>query len=320
MRLLLVIIISFVFLLTQGCKDPDPPGPGTLDGTWTQLSDPTFPVRENAVSFVLNNKAYIGCGKDGITYLNDFYSYDGTAWSPAASLPANGRSGAVAFVMNGKAYVGLGQSENTAGQQNVYQDFWEYDPTSNSWSAAPIFPGQPRYHASAFIAGGNGFVSAGINSNANRLEDVWRLDNNSNNWIQMMDFPDGVRIKTLGTSILDNGFLFGGTDNNDIWEYNHSLDTWTKRLDMEDLEIPSRDGSILFTIGSDSYYGMGSGSGNYYTDLWKFDFHAYILTEQKEFEGTGRKNGISFSLNNKGYVLMGGNNSNLHTDFWEFTP
>jgi len=317
MRSSLIFILFVSILVFTQCKDPQPPGPQELDGEWTKLSDPGFTERVDAVSFVLGNKAYVGTGKNGNTYLNDFHAFNGTSWSPIASLPGNERSGAVAFVANGKAYVGLGQSQTTGGQQSVYQDFWMYDPTSNSWSAAPSFLGQPRYLAAAFEAGGQGYVATGINANANRLEDVWRFNADNNVWVQMDDFPGGVRINSIGTGILDNGFLFGGTDNDDIWEYNHALDTWTKRLDID---APSRDGSILFTIGSKSYYGMGSGNGSYYTDFYKFDFHAYLLTEQKEFPGTGRKDAIGFSLDNNGYLLMGGNNSDLFSDFWMFEP
>lgn len=317
MRSFFILALIALVSLSMGCDPNKPPVPKDLDGTWTQLADPNFSAREDAVCFVLDNKAYVGCGKRDSIYLNDFYVFDGTSWNPIASLPGAERSGAVAFASNNKGYVGLGQSVTTTGQQNVFQDFWEYNPSTNSWSAAPAFPGQPRYHAASFEAEGEGHVATGINASANRLKDVWRLNNSTNNWVQMADFPDGVRIKSLGTSILDNGFLFGGTDNNNVWEYNKALDTWAKRLDLEG---PPRDGSILFTIGSKSYYGMGAGNGSYYTDLWEFDFHAYLLEEQKEFAGTGRKEAIGFSLNNKGYLLMGGNNSDLFSDFWEFKP
>jgi len=317
MRFYIIFIFAVTLILSTGCKDPTPPGSGTPNGWWTELSAPTFPKRENAVSFTIGDKAYIGCGKNDTLHYNDFYRYDGTSWTPIASLPGDARTGAVAFVLDGKGYVGLGHSENGIGQQSVYQDFWKYDPSTNTWAQAPVYPGQPRYAAAAFSAGGHGYVGTGINANANRLKDLWKLDLVSESWAQVTDFPDGVRIKAQGTTILDNGFLFGGTDNNDIWEYNHSLDTWSKRLDMT---APSRDGSIIFTIGSDSYYGLGSGGGTYYTDLWKFDFHAYLLTEQREFPGTGRKDAIGFSIGNKGYMLMGGNNSDLVNEFWMFEP
>ena len=70
------------------------------------MSQLNGPARSEAVSFVINNLAYIGTGWDGLnTRFTDFWKYDpvGNVWSQVTSMPdSTARSSAVAFAANNK--------------------------------------------------------------------------------------------------------------------------------------------------------------------------------------------------------------------------
>ena len=76
--------------------------------SWMQLSD--FPLStRGSFSFVVNEKAYVGGGKDPSEVRNEFYQYDvaSDTWKRLQDIPT-AFEGAKTFVINGKAYVGSG--------------------------------------------------------------------------------------------------------------------------------------------------------------------------------------------------------------------
>lgn len=98
--------------------------------TWTPKAD--FPeTRSAGVSFVINNKAYVGLGIGGSGLSATFYIYDAAkdSWhymSGGGDFPTpGGRFYAVAEVMGNKVYVGGGAIGN-----NVLRDWYELDPAS----------------------------------------------------------------------------------------------------------------------------------------------------------------------------------------------
>jgi N-acetylneuraminic acid mutarotase len=99
--------------------------------TWTQLA--SFPGpgtnRYGVVSFVLDNKAYIGSGRD-YYYLNmkqydDFWIYDTQTniWSESTHMPWGTRFNGISFVIGNKAYAGFGYRSSTP-----QRDLFEFDP------------------------------------------------------------------------------------------------------------------------------------------------------------------------------------------------
>src|ERR1700680_533032 len=100
--------VFFLFTLFSCGKNSIP---YTQDGDWAAESQLNGPARSEAVSFVINNFAYVGTGWDGLnTRYTDFWKYDpaGNVWSQVTSMPGAGRSSAIAFSANGKGYVGTG--------------------------------------------------------------------------------------------------------------------------------------------------------------------------------------------------------------------
>ncbi len=137
----------------------------TLPGSWDKLGDFAGIPRDGAVSFIINNNAFVGTGYNYFsnTFLTDFWRYEpnSDSWYPAATFPGIARSGAVAFTMNGKGYIGGGYNILN-GSTNPLSDFWVFDPTAGkigAWSqiASFGFPSLPvdstvaqRYGCGAF--------------------------------------------------------------------------------------------------------------------------------------------------------------------------
>lgn len=67
-------------------------------------------------------------------------------WRLKADYPGLGRAGRISFSIGGKGYVGGGVNIGRTPQATeVYSDFWEYDPGSNSWTMKSRLNGQGRY-------------------------------------------------------------------------------------------------------------------------------------------------------------------------------
>jgi len=141
---------------------------------WQQKTDFPGGKRMAAVSFVLNDKGYLGSGlMDAFTPTNDFWSYDPTndTWSGIANLPASPRVGLVSFVIGNEAYVGLGDDYT-----NFYVDFWKYNASdSTSWIRV-VSPKTPvRLGGISFTIDNIGYFGTGWDK-TNYFSDFWSFD------------------------------------------------------------------------------------------------------------------------------------------------
>lgn len=154
-------------------------------GAWRQLASLPGPGRKNPVSFVLNGKAYVGCGKDGTgsdenindgQVYNDFYCFDpqvgslGT-WTKIEPLPGGGRYDALAFSIGGYGYVGTGASSPYA----TYKDLWRYKPGEGWERQANVGPFN-RNSSFAFVSDNKAFIGLGfLTAEISIMDnDVWR--------------------------------------------------------------------------------------------------------------------------------------------------
>lgn len=131
--------------------------------SWVAKANFPGSSRVNPTGFSIGGFGYAGLGTNGSGALyKDFYKYDpGTnSWSPIADFPGKGRLEAICFVIDGKAYVGGGARliENTYYSLN---DFYEYDPATNTWAPAPGIPGLPRAHPGYFTINNTGYSVCG---------------------------------------------------------------------------------------------------------------------------------------------------------------
>lgn len=155
---------------------------------WTKVVGYPGNKRIYATTFVIDNVAYLCCGSNNGTNVDDFWKFDGTTWTQLRDISDSSdydydddydivRNQAVAFVIDGKAFVVGGTSAETSG--SYYSDWWIYDPSTDLWEGEgdyefTPFEGSSRTGCAAFSTGSRGFVVGG-KSGSNEYDDMYEL-------------------------------------------------------------------------------------------------------------------------------------------------
>jgi N-acetylneuraminic acid mutarotase len=327
LRTIFAIPFILILLLMSSCKSDD--SSEDLVGNWINRYSFEGNARSHAVSFTLDDKAYVVSGYDGDerVRLQDTWEFNPVSnrWTKKANFPGAGRTSAIAFAANGKGYVGTGYDGNTK-----LKDFWEYDPTLDTWTQKCDFGGSTRYGAVAFSIGSKGYVLGGYDGNY--LKDLWEYDPLSNTWTTKTSLPGNKRFNALSFAINDIAYIVGGNNNgsyiNDFWAYNASNDTWEKKRDIadnsdysydDDYGTIARQSGVAFVINGLGYLATGDIS-SLLSNVWEYDPITDLWVEKASFEGTTRNCAIGFSVQNRGYVLLGKSSSLYFDDIWEFEP
>ncbi|MBO9702606.1 MAG: T9SS type A sorting domain-containing protein [Sporocytophaga sp.] len=319
-----VIFLQFVFtafINPSFCQTPD---------SWTKknhvgFNKPDAPLsRFGAVGFSINNKGYIGAGKNDNGNQIDFWEYDPitNVWTQKADFIGGGRYNAVGFSISNKGYVGTGNAglgvlyDNQKGFK--VKDFYEYDPVTNQWTQKADFAGEARQAAVGFAIGDKGYIGTGTNGNP--LNDFWEYNPSTDTWSKKKDFPGKARFGACGFAIQNKGYLGSGNigDNieyddpekvSDFWEYDPTLDMWTQKADV------GGDPKHFATGISAGNKGYVSGGDQY---IWEFD-PASNTWEQKVDLGYIFEYGAGFSIEGKLYQGTG-YSSIILNEFIEYDP
>jgi N-acetylneuraminic acid mutarotase len=136
--------------------------------TWTSLG--TWPGGPTIFPswFVLGGKGYV-VGGQGQTELGVLYAFDPTTgqWSRKADFPGAARQAGMGFAFDGTGYYGGGM----AGYVETFQDFWAYNPGSDSWSKVDDdYPSERSAWGVAFAFDDIAYVGTGAGFGDNTLE------------------------------------------------------------------------------------------------------------------------------------------------------
>lgn len=162
-----------------------------VSNSWTLKAPVPGAGRISSVGFSIGDKGYIGTGDTGGPN-TDFYEYDpvSNVWTTKAPLnigPA--RMEATGFELQGYGYIGTGCDFQSG---NNYDDFYRYDPASNTWLQIVNFSGSARRYMSSFVIGARAygvFGTSGTNYN-----DLWEYGNL--NTISSAEFKN-ISVKTF---------------------------------------------------------------------------------------------------------------------------
>ena len=222
------------------------------------------------------------------------------------------RFGAVSFSIGSKGYLGTGYDGN------YKKDFWEYDPTSNTWTQKSDFGGNGRWLAVGFNIGSKGYIGTG-QVEAGQSQDFYEYDPGSNTWTQKADFAGPAREASSGFSIGAKGYIGTGWDGfnytQDFWEYDPSSDSWLQKADYAG---GIREGVVGLTIGSYGYFGTGYDGNSYQQDFWEYDPITDTWLQKTNFGGNVRTFAAGFSIGTKGYIGTGAEVAGSLQDFWEY--
>ncbi|MEW6470238.1 MAG: kelch repeat-containing protein [Bacteroidota bacterium] len=280
--------------------------------------------RERAVGFAVGNRGYIALGQDTANMmLRDMWEYDpGTnSWTQKADFPGVPRRDAISFVIGTKAYVGTGIDNADAWLGNPLNDFYEYNPVTNAWTAKMPFAngtGQPVYFATGFAVNGKGYVCCGKYGASNYSNRLWEYNPITDQWAQRSPYPGGVRYGLSSFVCGLYAYVGIGLDENyfvqDFWRYNPASNTW---MQIASFPGSARYSAATFAVGNRGFVALGI-DGGYKGDLWEYDATYNQWQQRANFPGSPRRSAAGFALSGKGYVGTGKGADGTHRDFYQY--
>lgn len=294
-------------------------------GIWSQKADYGGGIRAFASSFVIGNYGYAGTGVvASYDWRKDMWKYDpvSNTWSQIADFGGGLRYTAVGFAIGGKGYMGTGNyRESPAVPATYYNDFWEYNPSTDIWTQKANVPEQGRTNAVGMSIGNKGYIGTGFYYYDTRKKDFWEYDPATDVWTRKADFPATERFDAGAFSIGSKGYVGTGwyySGFNDLWEFNPATDNWNQ---MTSLPADARVESSFFSIGNKGYVGIGSSASGYLGDFWEYTPPTCeSWTAMPLFPDIGRYGSVAIGLGSKGYIGTGASDNGYYTDFWEFDP
>jgi N-acetylneuraminic acid mutarotase len=295
---------------------------GIAQDSWQQKDSVNGPPRSNCASFVLNGDGWVVGGLDIVEFKRKMYSYDVSQddWDDELSIGGiNGaglnRGGAIAFATSTKGYVGLGQGNNIP----FFNDLWEFDPETNTWTQKANFIGSARRQAVCFEINNIAYVGTGQDANG-FTKDFYKYDASTNTWQQLTDFGGSARKSAVGFTMGDQGYVGTGDDGillNDFWQYQPDTDTWTEKATFPG---PARSGASGWGIFPTAFIACGyDNTFNYKKDVWEYNYFSDTWSQRSNFDGPKRTAATAFVIDGIAYLGLGYNGQFLD-DFWAYTP
>jgi N-acetylneuraminic acid mutarotase len=236
-------------------------------------------------------------------------------WTQRASNPGPGRHRSTAISIGSRGYAGLGHI--TTSPEVVYDDWWEYDPGTNTWMQKANYAGGTVLHACGFTIGNYGYVGTGRDEFGASPNDFYKYDPTTNTWTPIASVPTTGLRGCVAFEIGGKGYIATGAYTNQVWEYNPTTNVWTAKA-----PFPGgvRSSAAGFSIGSKGYVGTGD-NGSLFGDFYEYDPATNVWTAKAAYGGVMRTEAGGFALNGKGYIGTGLDYStgNLE-DFWAYTP
>ncbi len=260
-------------------------------------------------------------------------------WSQKPSIPSIGRYGAVGFSLNGKGYIGTGYDDIDG---IYYNDFWQYDPTTGSWTQlkdlGDIGDGHggkaPRYYAAGFVANGKIYVGSGRDA-THIYNDFWEYTppdghGGGNTWAAIPDLGaaslggqgTSPRYAAVGFSMNNIGYVGTGYDGNtyynDFWKYDPIIGHWSS---FTTLPAAGRAYAVGFSINNIAYIGTGFDGTNLKNDFYVYNTTLSSWQPAAPFTGAARVGAVGFAIGAKGYIGTGSNGvPPYYKDIYQYNP
>jgi N-acetylneuraminic acid mutarotase len=265
-------------------------------------------------------------------------------WLQKASLTASGRHLACSMTIGQCGYVGGGWDGTT-----TFNDFWEYDPSSNSWTqkadAPALMWNVPCFGidtAGYFCFPGNTWMfrpTANTWTNVNPAAppntyieerkwvingkgyvtdqaNIYRFDPATFQWTTVYTLPNNQFAPDIGFAIGNKAYMMDNSYQK-FWEYDPTASTLTQKA-----VCPLNNTvGVGFSINGKGYCGLGftiTQVGSI-KDMAEYDPASNTWKRINDFEGSDRRKATSFVIGNRGYIACGSSGINL-CDLWEFDP
>lgn len=332
-KIRIISLMWFITLLAACNQADDSPYP---DIVFTKKTGMPEGGRANAVSFVIDNKAYVTLGRNALygSALKDCWEYNAhtDTWSKKADFPGTARVNAIAETVNGMGYAGLGYDpeKGVYTEGSILTDFWMYNPQRDTWTRKPDFPprtdGRPPAVNSCFSFVYENCIYVGANFNAYQFStDFWKYDTTNDKWIKLKDMPQRA---TAAVACTNGKLFYSGTgyetvNKNSWWEYFPEQDKWRERKSMPD---NGRLNAVAFSINDRFFVATGlhiAGSltgGHLKSDIMEYDATNNRWYQRGNVPDGGRENAIAFVIDDTAYIGLGESTTTILNDLWSFKP
>lgn len=266
------------YLITGNPLSGQPPSAEVWEYTtdthiWKQKNDFPGPLRENAISFVIGEKAYYGLGikkevQNKIVVskvMNDLWEYDPSndTWTQKSTFPYDYYTFQIGFTNGTIAYEGLGLTYDlNTGKYGGDSLFWSYSPAEDRWDSIAPCPVAISNPVTAFTLGNVSYVGfSGSNES-----DLYAYDPGSQSWTNGLSYPGQGKYGVLNVVINDTVYMGFGSDDQgfltDFWSFDPGSG-WTH---LPDLLLVGNYLNRSFSAGDKGYF-YNSNNGS----LWEFD-------------------------------------------------
>jgi len=195
-----------------------------ISDIWIQKANFPNIGRNHPAMVNVGDKIFVGCGSNNTGNLGDWWEYDITndVWQQKIDLPGNDRHHPFYFGIGNYAYVGFGHGSvfgpgsNPNSNSNIYNDFYRYDPSNESWLQLSDFPSEARVAGTQFTYNGKGYILSGDGDNHGPLNsgEFWEYETSTDSWLQLNSHL-GDAIWAPGNFVIgcDVYFLLGQNNN-----------------------------------------------------------------------------------------------------------
>ena len=229
------------------------------------------------------------------------------------------RTDASCFVIDAFAYVGNGINGST-----ILNDFWKYNPLTDSWTQIADFSGVPRFSAVAFAINNIGYVGTG-HDGASLRNDFYSYNPSTNIWLPLGSYPlpSLGRFEATGFSAGGYGYVGMGYATDGNWRADfYKFDPASGWTSIGNYPGGIRISAFGFGMGTKGYVGGGDSPGGiFHNDLYELNTsnNAWIA-KQNIPPGNGWDNTSGFVIGNKLFVGTGSNSLGMQNAFYEYNP
>lgn len=252
----------------------------------------------------------------GLFFSLAVFAQSNFTWIQKAGFPGPARHRSTGASVGNRGYMGLGHVNSVFDV--LFDDWFEYDPGTDSWTQKANFPAGPRYHAACFVIGNKIYVGSGRDINATLYNDFYCYDPVTNSWTTLPSFPGAGRRGAVGFAINGMGYVGTGSGQSNFFKYNPTLNSWTP---CASLPGPGRTSAVAFAINGRGYVTTGDYGGPA-GDMWEYNPTLDTWTAKANLPGLPRMEACGFAMNGIGYVGTGDNYSSgtNYQDFWSYNP
>ncbi|CAN5274787.1 hypothetical protein BH09BAC5_BH09BAC5_15500 [soil metagenome] len=244
------------------------------------------------------------------------FSQTNFGWIEKGGFPGPARHRAIGASVGNRGYMGLGHINSVFDV--LFDDWFEYDPGTDTWSQKANFPGGPRMHPTAFVIANKIYVGTGRDVNTTLYNDFYCYDPATNMWVSIAPFPGAPRRGAVAFTLNGLGYVGTGSYHSNFYKYDPATDSWAS---VQNLPGTGRISAVACAINGKGYLSTGDDGGPN-NDMWEYDPTLNSWTAKATLPGLPRMEACGFAMGGKFFVGTGDDFSSgtNYQDFWSYDP